>query len=63
LRWTNYRANGHGGNVALLEREASDLIVSILQVAGSADCDDVILVMEERWKSKLQSRQLGLSRN
>jgi hypothetical protein len=62
-RWSDYRANGHGGNVALLEREASDYVVSILQVAGSADADDVVLAMEERWKNKLQSRHLGLNRN
>ena len=62
-RWSEYRANGHGGNVALIGRERSDFVVSVLQVAGSADSDDAILAMEDRWKRKLQSRSLGLNRN
>lgn len=62
-RWEAYRANGHGGNVALAGRERSDLIVSVLQVAGSADTADDIVAAEQIWKQKLQSRQLGLNRN
>lgn len=62
-RWEAYRANGHGGNVGLIGREPSDFIVSVLQVAGSADGDDAIVAMEDRWKRKLQSRHLGLNKN
>jgi len=32
-RWAEYRANGHGGNLALMNRERSENLVSILQVA------------------------------
>lgn len=62
-RWMEYRANGHGGNIALRGREPSDFLVSILQVAGSADPADAILAMEATWKRKLQSRRTGLNRN
>lgn len=62
-RWAEYRANGHGGNVALLGREPSDFVASILEVAGSADSDRDILAAEAVWKRKLQSRALGLNRN
>ncbi|WP_174275139.1 GIY-YIG nuclease family protein [Sphingomonas bacterium] len=62
-RWSEYRANGHGGNIALVDRERSDFIVSILEVAGSANSSDDILAAEAVWKRKLQSRELGLNRN
>lgn len=62
-RWSEYRANGHGGNVALRGREPSDYVVSVLQVAGSAETADDILAAEAAWKRKLQSRELGLNRN
>ena len=62
-RWSGYIANGHGGNVALRARERTDWIVSVLQVAGSADSDDDVLAMEGLWKRKLQSRAFGLNRN
>ena len=53
--WSEYRANGHGGNLALRGREPSDFIVSVLQVAGSSDTMDDILTAESRWEAKLQS--------
>jgi len=62
-RWETYRANGHGGNVALIGREPSDFVVSVLQVAGSTETADDILAAEQVWKMKLQSRALGLNRN
>jgi len=62
-RWQEYRRNGHGGNLALVDRESTDWRVSVLQVAGSADSADDILAMEATWKVKLQSRDLGLNRN
>ena len=62
-RWQEYRRNGHGGNLALVDRESTDWRVSVLQVAGSADSTDDILAMEATWKVKLQSRDLGLNRN
>jgi hypothetical protein len=62
-RWQEYTKTGHGGNVALKSREASDYQVSILEVAGTAATAEEIQAMEDRWKSKLQSREMGLNRN
>lgn len=62
-RWTAYIQTGHGGDVALKSRDASDYQVSILEVAGTASAPDDIIKMEVRWKLKLQSREMGLNRN
>jgi hypothetical protein len=62
-RWRQYIADGHGGNVALRDRELTDFIVSILQVAGSNDSDDDILAAEMLWKRKLNTKGVGLNRN
>jgi hypothetical protein len=62
-RWQDYLASGHGNNVGLKSRYSSDYQVSILEVAGSASTTADILEMESRWKSKLQSREMGLNRN
>jgi hypothetical protein len=62
-RWQGYIQTGHGGNVGLMSRDPSDYQVSILEVAGSSTTGDDILVMEGRWQSKLQSREMGLNRN
>ena len=62
-RWQEYVQTGHGGNVELKSRDPSDYQVSILEVAGTSATTDDILTMESRWKSKLQSREMGLNRN
>lgn len=62
-RWQDYVQTGHGGDVALRSRDPSDYQVSILEVAGTASTIDDIIRMEGLWKSKLQSREMGLNRN
>ncbi len=62
-RWQNYMQTGHGGNIGLKSREPSDYQVSILEVAGSSATTEDILIMEGRWQSKLQSREMGLNCN
>jgi hypothetical protein len=62
-RWQFYAQTGHGHNVGLKSRAPSDYQVSILEVAGSASTDNDILAMEQRWKTKLQSQEMGLNRN
>ena len=62
-RWLNYLDNGHGGNVVLKSREPSDYQVSILEVAGTTSTENDILQVEQRWKAKLQTRQMGLNGN
>jgi hypothetical protein len=62
-RWQAYVATGHGGNEGLKSRDPSDYQISILEVAGSAAATDDIIAMEQLWKAKLQSREMGLNRN
>lgn len=62
-RWQDYAQTGHGGDVALKSRDPSDYQISILEVAGTASTTEDIIKMEGLWKSKLQSREMGLNRN
>ena len=62
-RWQAYVSSGHGGNEGLKSRDPSDYQVSILEVAGSAATIEDIRVMEQLWKAKLRSRDMGLNRN
>jgi hypothetical protein len=62
-RWMIYAQNNHGGNVALMGRDPSDFQVSILEIAGTYATEHEIGEMENRWKLRLQSRELGLNRN
>jgi hypothetical protein len=62
-RWKCYAQTGHGNNVALKSRTPSDYQVSILEIAGTASTTKDILEMEQRWKKKLQSNEMGLNRN
>jgi len=61
-RWTQHAAR-EGDAAAFRSREPSDYRVSILEVAGSFSTDRDIEDMERRWKSKLQSREMGLNKN
>jgi hypothetical protein len=49
--------------MGLKSRDSSDYQVSILEVAGSSAAIESIIAMEELWKRKLQSREMGLNRN
>ena len=62
-RWTEYAQTGHGGNVGLKSRDSSDYQVSILEFSGSEVTELELCQMEDRWKRKLQSREMGLNRN
>jgi hypothetical protein len=62
-RWLSYVRDGHGGNQGLKGRDPSDYQVSILEVAGSTITLEEIIAMEDLWKRKLQSREMGLNRN
>jgi hypothetical protein len=61
-RWNEYVQNGHGGNVRLKNRTMSDYQVSILQHVGDVD-ENELDRLEELWKQKLQSREMGLNAN
>lgn len=62
-RWQAYIVTGHGGNVGLKSRDPSNYQVSILEVAGSGATAEEIIGLEQLWKAKLQSRDMGLNRN
>ena len=62
-RWQEYSKNGHGGNVGLKSRHPSDYQVSILEVAGTRATPEDINDMENQWKNKLRSREMGLNKN
>jgi hypothetical protein len=62
-RWQAYVATGHGGNEGLRGRDPSDYQIGILEVVGSTATPDDIIAMEQLWKGKLQSREMGLNRN
>jgi hypothetical protein len=61
-RWEQH-ASMEGDAIAFRSRDPADYRVSILEVAGSLTTDDEIHAMEQRWKEKLQSREMGLNRN
>jgi hypothetical protein len=62
-RWLTYLQTWHGGNQGLINRDPSDYQVSILEVTGSSATPDDIRLMEGRWQTKLQSKEMGLNRN
>jgi hypothetical protein len=62
-RWQSYVQTGHGGNVGLKIVEPSDYRVSILETAGNQSTKDEILALEQLWKAKLQSKEMGLNKN
>lgn len=61
-RWTDYRKNGHGGNLVLRQdqRDARKATVSILEISGSAQSSQDIIRQEMIWKQKLGSRAKSL---
>ncbi|MCE4956666.1 GIY-YIG nuclease family protein [Macrococcoides caseolyticum] len=70
-RWSNYVANGHGGNkelVALVEEKGFDYVKENFQYTilenynGKVD-DKLVLQRESYWKEALQSRQFGYNSN
>lgn len=61
-RWQSYADNGHGGNKLLRERGRPPFLISILEVAGDLQRDEVI-ALESAWKVRLGSRAHGLNAN
>lgn len=60
-RWRDYAANLHGGNIAMKARDPSDYQVSILETVPDHAQRDDIIHLEERWKSRLMSKTIGLN--
>lgn len=62
-RWRVYASTGHGGNRELRGRNPKNFRFSILQrVSPDMDAEDVI-ELENRWKIRLHTRELGLNKN
>ena len=70
-RWSNYVANGHGGNkelIELVEHEGFDYVkkhfqYAILENYNAKVKDRVILIRESWWKETLQTRIWGYNSN
>lgn len=70
-RWSNYVANGHGGNKALMELVndkgfeyvRKNFQYAILENYNPKIDDRVVLKREDWWKETLQSRQFGYNCN
>lgn len=70
-RWSNYVANGHGGNkelIELVEREGFDYVkkhfqYAILENYNAKVEDRIILIRESWWKETLQTRVWGYNSN
>jgi hypothetical protein len=56
----DYLENGHGGNVALRERDAREAMVSVLETARLTDTRQDILNSEYLWHRKLGTRTIRL---
>ena len=59
-RWGDYLVNGHGGNVALKNRDARDAVVSILDTARLSDSSAVVIDREMLWQRKLGPKAIAL---
>jgi hypothetical protein len=62
-RWQVHARTGQGDAIQLKSREPSDYQVSILEVFGTSTLDDEIIHLENRWKQKLRTKEMGLNGN
>ena len=69
-RWSNYAADGYGGNVELkelLKQNGEDykynFKYSILEVCNMNLGNEYIIGRETYWKEVLQTRNFGLNKN
>ncbi len=62
-RWSEYSANGHGGNLELRGLDPSSFRLSVLRVFDPATPTGEINAAESHFKHALDSRHHGLNRN
>lgn len=62
-RWQTYLRSGHGGNRDLRSRRPEDFRFSILQRVSPDLEPEAVQALEASWKTRLQTRELGLNRN
>jgi hypothetical protein len=62
-RWLNYAASGHGGNKLLKNRDPSTFVFSILELAKPSATSEEVIYLEENWKKRLHTRDVGMNEN
>ena len=69
-RWSQYAANGHGGNAdlrAVVEQDgtahATNFTFSVLEIADTHTGVDAVLRRESHWKTVLRTREHGYNKN
>jgi hypothetical protein len=62
-RWEDYISTGHGGNKELKKQKSRNFVFSILYVAASDATLKELIEVENLWKERLGSRQVGLNAN
>lgn len=60
-RWKSYARTGHGGNKELKDLDASKFEFSILEIASGIMSAKELIHRENRWKSRLGTREHGLN--
>src|SRR5207249_1052408 len=56
-RWSNYAAQGHGGNRLLRQREPKNFSFTILQLLSPDTNLGEVVALEASWKRRLHTRQ------
>ena len=62
-RWQEHAKTGYGDAIKLKSREPSDYQVSILEVVGTSTTENEIIQLENLWKEKLRTKEMGLNGN
>ena len=62
-RWLNYAKSGHGGNKRLKKRKPSNFRFNILQRVSPDMAADNVIRLENTWKERLHTREIGLNEN
>jgi hypothetical protein len=62
-RWQEHARTGYGDAIKLKSREPSDYQVSILELVGTSTTDNEIIQLENQWKEKLRTKEMGLNGN
>ena len=62
-RWRAYAQTGHGGNKLLRGRDPRNFRFSILQRVSPDMDPEHVIALEDSWKTRLQTRELGLNAN
>lgn len=62
-RWLGYKSTGHGGNKRLKNRNPKNFMFSILQRVSPDMLPDEVVQIENTWKVRLHTKEIGLNEN